>query len=561
MKRLDRIVIDECHIVLNQQRDFRPMMQQLGRLMMARTQVVLLTATLPPSLEGRLWQRMRWSREQVSLFRGRTSRTNVAYRLWRPIIEREYEGPHRWIQMDHIAAFIRDRIRRSQGGRTIVYAHIVEHVTMMAKILGCEAYYHDQVDKTGVLERFRREPKGVVVATSALGMGVDIPDIRSIIHLGRPRTLLDYAQESGRAGRDGQASEAIIIQPNGIDTPPPWMQDTPSAEQQRVDAYMSASPCRRVVLDGYLDGVVDGYQRSHCGDHDHGSITGEARCDVCDPDWEVMEEQLSSEAASEALSPGASPGASQAASQAASQEAREEAREDAREDASDRASSVDSESLQSQAPWESPIHNQTPTTGASAGSNDHGGIPFGVRQQFRQQDIDRARMSEQHQQARQQELTDEEFLMQQAREWQDRCWICAQEGQDAEHELYHCTRPSSQRARDWMIRVRRRVQYARYTSCFQCGMPQTLCSGWSGGECAHRGLLYAMVGMMLFGGPEQEQVQRLWEQRLAQQGVSTQDEQQVTGFLGQRSTQGWEKHTELVRAFIWLRRIYSSIGM
>jgi superfamily II DNA helicase RecQ len=240
MKRLDRIVIDECHIVLNQQRDFRPMMQQLGRLMIARTQVVLLTATLPPSLEDRLWQRMRWSREQVSLFRGRTSRTNVAYRLWRPIIEREYNGPHRWIQMDHIAAFIRDRIRRSRGGRTIVYAHIVEHVTTMAEILGCEAYYHDQLDKAGVLERFRSQPHGVVVATSALGMGVDIPDIRSIIHLGRPRTLLDYAQESGRAGRDGQASEAIIIQPDGVDTPPPWMQDTPSAEQQRVDAYMSA---------------------------------------------------------------------------------------------------------------------------------------------------------------------------------------------------------------------------------------------------------------------------------------------------------------------------------
>ena len=69
--------------------------------------------------------------------------------------------------------------------------------------------------------------------------------------------------------------------------------------------------------------------------------------------------------------------------------------------------------------------------------------------------------------------------------------------------------------------------------------------------------------MMLFGGPEQEreQVQQFWEQRLAAQGVSAQDEQQVAEFLGQRSTQGWEKHTELVRAFIWLRRIYSGMGM
>jgi len=162
-------------------------------------------------------------------------------------------------------------------------------VKVMADILGCEAYYHGQLDKEGVLERFRQPGPGVIVATSALGMGIDIPDIRSIIHLGRPRTLLDYAQESGRAGRDGQASEAIIIQPEGVDTVPPWMKDTPVAEQQRVDTYMSDGGCRRVVLDGYLDGVVDGYQRTHCRDRHPGVGVGEAQCDVCDPEWEVTE--------------------------------------------------------------------------------------------------------------------------------------------------------------------------------------------------------------------------------------------------------------------------------
>jgi superfamily II DNA helicase RecQ len=49
------------------------------------------------------------------------------------------------------------------------------------------------------------------VATSVLGIGVDIPDIRCIIHIRRPRSLLEYAQESGRARRDSEASEAIII--------------------------------------------------------------------------------------------------------------------------------------------------------------------------------------------------------------------------------------------------------------------------------------------------------------------------------------------------------------
>jgi helicase-like protein len=596
MKRLDRIVIDECHVVLNEQRDFRPMLQQLGRLMTARTQMVLLTATLPPSLEDRLWQRMRWSREQVSVFRGRTSRTNVAYRIWRPMVERGFEGPHRWIQMDHVASFIRDRIRRSRAGRTIVYAPVVAHVTTMAEILGCEAYYHDQLDKAGVLDRFRSQARGVIVATSALGMGVDIPDIRSIIHLGRPRTLLDYAQESGRAGRDGQASEAIIIQPEGMDAPPPWMQETPSGEQQRVDAYMSDGRCRRVILDGYLDGVVDGYQRRHCGDHHDGFIVGELPCDGCEPDWEAMESEAVSEGVSESASEGASITQIDMVRNRRDHHVgriRDESRAvrviqdgglvntgmiDEHTGGDDmrytgRARSIDSESLQSQAPRASSVDSENlqsrvrPIDDGSAGlarpaASVHAApaIPFSVRQQFQQQEIDRARMSEQQRRERQQEGMDEEFLMQQAREWQGRCWICTQEGRESEHELYYCMADSSQRARSWMMTVRRKVRYAAYTSCFQCGMPPTLCSGWKGGGCAHRGLLFPMVGMMLFGGPEPARVQRLWGQRLAERGFDAQDEKQVTEFLGQRCDEGGEKHTELVSAFIWLRRIYRSIG-
>jgi superfamily II DNA helicase RecQ len=57
----------------------------------------------------------------------------------------------------------------------------------------------------------------VIAATNALGMGVDILDIRVIFHIGTPRILLDYTQESGRAGRDSQASKAIIIQSHGME--------------------------------------------------------------------------------------------------------------------------------------------------------------------------------------------------------------------------------------------------------------------------------------------------------------------------------------------------------
>ena len=97
-----------------------------------------------------------------------------------------------------------------------------------AQALGCEAYFGKQTTghRTESLARFRETPSAVIVATSALGMGVDIPDIRCIIHIGRPRSLLEYAQESGRARRDGEASEAIMIWPAAIEQAPGYVSES-----------------------------------------------------------------------------------------------------------------------------------------------------------------------------------------------------------------------------------------------------------------------------------------------------------------------------------------------
>ncbi|PKX88401.1 uncharacterized protein P174DRAFT_426094 [Aspergillus novofumigatus IBT 16806] len=151
----------------------------------------------------------------------------------------------------------------------------------MARVLGCEAYYSEQLDKARVLARFMGASP-MIAATSTLGMGVDIPNIYSIIHIRTPRTLLDYAQESGQAGRDGQRSEAIIIQPARWDAPAPWMEGVAHEDQERVAEYMGVVEgigCRRVVLDQYLDGVVDRYQQRYCQDAD----PREQICDGCNP--------------------------------------------------------------------------------------------------------------------------------------------------------------------------------------------------------------------------------------------------------------------------------------
>lgn len=78
-QRLDRIVIDECHVILNDRWDFRQRLQQLGLLAYAETQMLLLTATLPPSEEQKLFERMYWRRDGVRLIRASTVRSNIAY--------------------------------------------------------------------------------------------------------------------------------------------------------------------------------------------------------------------------------------------------------------------------------------------------------------------------------------------------------------------------------------------------------------------------------------------------------------------------------------------------
>ena len=101
-RRLDRIVIDECHVMLNEGFAFRKQLQQLGKLMTAEAQTVLLTATLPPSREEELWSRMGWM-ERPLVIRDTTARTNIRYEVvdvkgsvpaqrgWRAVEERERE--------------------------------------------------------------------------------------------------------------------------------------------------------------------------------------------------------------------------------------------------------------------------------------------------------------------------------------------------------------------------------------------------------------------------------------------------------------------------------------
>ncbi|KAK3078742.1 hypothetical protein LTS18_006726, partial [Coniosporium uncinatum] len=163
-QQLDRIVIDECHVVLNRQFKFRKEMQQLGKLVAADTQMVMLTATLPPSEEEELFRRMHVERERVTMFRSSTARKNVRYGVL------DVKGYGEKEKGERVMRYIEGEVRKCngrRGGKVIVYGNTVGRVKEIAERLRCEAYHSKTVDKGEVLGEFQAGRQRAIVATSA----------------------------------------------------------------------------------------------------------------------------------------------------------------------------------------------------------------------------------------------------------------------------------------------------------------------------------------------------------------------------------------------------------
>lgn len=260
--QLDRIFIDECHVILNDQEDFRPKLAQMGVLNQVGVQMIMLTATLPPTMEKELWKRMWWSQAKVRLFRARTSRPNIKYST------KHVQGPpgkfQQWAQVIQQAA------SQHVNGKVVIYCQSVASTLKLAEELGCDGYHHHAPDKNQMLDRFRQDGS-VIVTTSAFGMGIDVSNIRIVFHIDRPRNMLDYAQESGRAGRDGLPSEAIVLMSKTKDK----RLEEIEPQTVMVDLFVQNQVCKRQILDDYLDG----YKRTQCE-------AGEEMCGFCEQAFE-----------------------------------------------------------------------------------------------------------------------------------------------------------------------------------------------------------------------------------------------------------------------------------
>jgi len=163
-------------------------------------------------------------------------------------------------------------------GQIIVYCDMVEKAVQYARLLQCVCY-HRQVgsrgEKAELVRQLTEGRQQVFTATNALGLGVDAPTIRVVIHVGVVRKLRDYAQESGRAGRDGEKSEAIIIRGVTYDRAGRVREEGWGNVEEEMRAFVTSEGCMRVILDSVMDGRVD---RAGCED-------GEEKCCRCSAGW------------------------------------------------------------------------------------------------------------------------------------------------------------------------------------------------------------------------------------------------------------------------------------
>ena len=186
-RQLERIVIDECHTVLESTEEWRPEVRRLREMGGKGTQVVLLTATLPPSDESRFFDTIGLERRATTVIRESTRRTNLAYRVL------EYE---RGKLEDALQNLIREKIAADKEGKMMIYCKSIAETKRIAKSLGCKAYYREvgtEEEKRQVqAELVRRGGARVFTATNALGLGIDAPSIRTVVHIGIPFDLRQY---------------------------------------------------------------------------------------------------------------------------------------------------------------------------------------------------------------------------------------------------------------------------------------------------------------------------------------------------------------------------------